>query len=440
MSLSDYDVIIVGGGIPGLTLACGRIGSGLRIAVIEARSEAQVRDRPHAYALSPLSAKIFSSIGLWEQIAPAITHFSQVALSDADYPHRVIFTPADIGEATVYYCAEHRVLQAALQQLAASNSHITCYYETRVQAVTYGAQLAEVSVATGERQQAQKQQYLTASLVVAADGINSRIRQQAGIPSDGWNYWQSCVPAYVSPAPTPQNIAHERFWPSGPFAILPLPGNRCQIVWVAPHKEAEAIAALPPDQFIAAMQDRYGDHAGSLRLLSKPLVFPARLMHSRRYYRPRLVLIGDAAHHCHPVGGQGLNLGIRDAATLARVLSDAQQQQQQDLGDVKVLRRYGHRRWENWVMLLFTDILNRTFSNRWPPIVMLRRWVLRLMISWAPLRHLMLRLMTGLWGTRLYKSAAAQVRESAMTPTIPHPSHSEPGTLVSSLKYRGGSK
>ncbi|MEM6436139.1 MAG: FAD-dependent hydroxylase [Cyanobacteria bacterium P01_D01_bin.115] len=440
MSLSDYDVIIVGGGIPGLTLACGLIGSGLRIAVIEARSEAQVSDRPHAYALSPLSAKIFSSIGLWEQIAPAITHFSQVALSDADYPHRVIFTPADIGEATVYYCAEHRVLQAALQRLAASNSHITCYYETRVQAVTYGAQLAEVSVATGERQQAQKQQYLTASLVVAADGINSRIRQQAGIPSDGWNYWQSCVTAFVSPAHSHQNIAHERFWPSGPFAILPLPGNRCQIVWVAPHKEAEAIAALSPDQFIAAMQDRYGDHSGSLRLLSKPLVFPARLMHSRRYYRPRLALIGDAAHHCHPVGGQGLNLGIRDAATLARVLSDAQQQQQQDLGDVKVLRRYGRRRWENWVMLLFTDILNRTFSNRWPPIVMLRRWVLRLMISWAPLRRLMLRLMTGLWGNRLYKSAAAQVRESAMTPTIPHPSHSEPGTLVSSLKSRGGSK
>jgi 2-octaprenyl-6-methoxyphenol hydroxylase len=413
MSGSNYDVIIVGGGIPGLTLACGLRGSGLRVAVIEAESEQAVADRPRAYALSPLSARIFRTIGIWEQIAPAIAHFPQVILSDADYPHRVLFTPADLGEPAVYYCAEHRVLQTALRRQASSDPHITCSYETRVQTVTYSdaprrrwrEHLAEVILETG-----QGQQHLSASLVVAADGARSFVRQQAGIKTDGWNYWQSCITAFVSPAQSHQNIAHERFWPDGPFAILPLPDNRCQIVWVAPHQEAEAIAALPPDQFIAAMQNRYGDHSGSLTLLSKPLVFPARLMHSRRYYQPRLALLGDAAHHCHPVGGQGLNLGIRDAATLAQVLLTAQQQQQ-DLGDVRVLQRYGRRRrFENWVMLLFTDILNRSFSNRWWPMVVLRRGVLRLMIGWSPLRRLMLHLMTGLWGHSLPKSTLSMER------------------------------
>lgn len=401
MTVSTYDLIIVGGGIPGLTLACGLRGAGLRIAVVEAQSAAQVSDRPRAYALSPLSAQIFQAVGVWEQLAPAMTHFPQVVLSDADCPHRVVFTPADVGEPAVYYCAEHRVLQQALQRQAAADPDTTCYYETSVQQVIYGDAVATVRVITDSGPQA-----LTTALVVAADGMRSPLRQQAGIPSDGWDYWQSCVTAVVAPAQDHRNIAYERFWPSGPFAILPLPGNRCQVVWVAPHAEAKAIAALPPDQFLAAMQPLYGDHSGSLRLVDRPLVFPARLQHSRRYCQPRLALLGDAAHHCHPVGGQGLNLGIRDAATLAVILVAAHQQHQ-DLGDMQVLRRYGRRRrLENWVMLLFTDTLNRTFSNRWWPLVVARRSVLRLMIHGSPLRRAMLHLMTGLWGIRPLKAAA----------------------------------
>lgn len=399
MSTSHFDLIIVGGGISSLTLAGGLRGSGLRIAVIEAQSEAAVGDRPRAYALSPLSAQIFRSLGIWEQISPAITHFPKVILSDADYPHQVEFTPADLGEAAVYYCAEHRVLYKALQRQVAPDPQIVCYYETRVRDVIYGDPVVEVIVETDRRRQP-----LSAPLAIAADGMNSSLRQQTGIQTDSWDYWQSCITVFVAPSHSHQNIAYERFWSSGPFAILPLPQNRCQIVWIAPHHEAHAIAALPPDQFLAAMQQRYGNHSGALRLLSKPLVFPARLMHCRRYYQPRLALLGDAAHHCHPVAGQGLNLGIRDAATLAEVLLSAKQQQQ-DLGDIKVLQRYGrHRRLENWVMLLFTDILNRTFSNHWWPIVVFRRWVLRLMIHWSPPRRWMLRLMTGLWGRYRPKS------------------------------------
>jgi 2-octaprenyl-6-methoxyphenol hydroxylase len=372
--------------------------SGLRIAVIEAQSAQQVADRPRAYALSPLSARIFQVIGIWEQIAPAIAHFPQVILADADYPHRVVFTPADLadrGGSAVYYCAEHGVVENALQHQVAISDNVTCYYETQVQQVSYGAEVVEVVAAN-----VQGQWRLSSSLVVAADGALSLLRQQTGIKTDGWTYWQSCITAFIAAEESHRDIAYERFWPSGPFAILPLPQNRCQIVWIAPHREAEALVALPTDQFMAEMQRRYGEQSGKLRLLSQPLMFPARLMHSRRYCQPRLVLLGDAAHCCHPVGGQGLNMGIRDAAILPQVLLKAQQQQR-DLGDIQVLNRYGRRRrLENWVMLLFTDILNRTFSNDWRPIVAARRLILQLMILWPPLRQLMLRLMTGLWGTQ----------------------------------------
>lgn len=412
MTPSQYDLIIVGGGIAGLTLACGLRSSGLRIAVIEAQSAQQVADRPRAYALSPLSARIFKAIGIWEQIAPAITHFPQVVLADADYPHRVVFTPDDLGEAAVYYCAEHRVVENALQGWVEIAETITGYYETQVRQVSYGGEVAEV-VAENNRGQWR----LSGSLVVAADGALSPLRQQAGIKTDGWTYWQSCITAFVAPTQPHQDIAYERFWPSGPFAILPLPENCCQIVWIAPHHEAEALITLPPDSFMAEMQRRYGEQSGKLRLLSQPLVFPARLKHSRRYCQPRLALLGDAAHCCHPVGGQGLNLGIRDAAILTQVLLEAQQQQR-DLGDVGVLNRYGRRRrLENWVMLLFTDILNRTFSNDWLPVVAARRRILRLMILWAPLRRLMIRLMTGFWGTQPQWSADSRRthRDIAMT-------------------------
>jgi 2-octaprenyl-6-methoxyphenol hydroxylase len=143
--------------------------------------------------------------------------------------------------------------------------------------------------------------------------------------------------------------------------------GRCQIVWTAPHEEAEALLQLPRDLFLAELQRRYGDQMGALKMLQEPLRFPVKLMQSRCYVRPRLALLGDAAHGCHPVGGQGLNMGIRDAAALAAVLAQARDRGE-DLGSLPVLRRYHRWRWwENWLVLVMTDVLNRSFSNQWGP-------------------------------------------------------------------------
>ena len=256
-------------------------------------------------------------------------------------------------------------------------------------------------VADGEAKQ------IWTRLVVAADGARSPLRQQAKIRTHGWQYWQSCVVATIKPEKSHNHTAYERFWSSGPFAILPLTGDRCRIVWTAPRAEADAIVALDDDQFLKELTQRYGDHMGKLALEGDRYVFPVRLMHSTRYVLPRLALIGDAAHCCHPVGGQGINMGIRDAAALAQVLQTAHQQGE-DIATLKVLKRYERwRKWENLIILGFTDILDRTFSNNVFPIVLVRRlglWVLQTVL---PAKSFALRLMTGLTG-RVPKLAQKQ--------------------------------
>ena len=196
------------------------------------------------------------------------------------------------------------------------------------------------------------------------------------------------------------NTAFERFWPSGPMGVLPLPGNRCQIVWTNPHDDAKALAELDEAAFLAKLRTYTGGVLGDLELVSKRQVFPAQLMQCDRYIKNRLALIGDAAHCCHPVGGQGLNMGIRDAASLAQIL-EAAHRQEKDIGTVKVLKRYeGWRKIENLAILGFTDLLDRLFSNSWLPIVALRRLGLLMMTYLKPLKIFALRLMTGLLGRK----------------------------------------
>ncbi|KGF73724.1 2-octaprenyl-6-methoxyphenyl hydroxylase [Neosynechococcus sphagnicola sy1] len=390
----DYDVAIAGGGIVGLTLAAALKQSGLRVVVIEAQTQSVAVARDQAYAISLLSQRIFQGIGVWEQIHPLIAEFQQICLSDADYPHTVKFDPADLGRTEVLgYVAAHGVLLTALQDFLQDAPQVTWLCPATV--VQTRCQSDGVAI---EIEQARTSQWLTAQLLVAADGARSPLRQAAGIRAQGWRYWQSCIVATVQPQYSHQNIAYERFWPSGPFAILPLPGNQCRIVWTAPAAEVQALLALDDTAFLTELERRYGRHMGTLSLVGQRFAFPVQLRQSNHYVRPKLALIGDAAHCCHPVGGQGLNLGIRDAAALAEVLQTASQQGLA-LGDLRVLRRY--ERWrqrENLIILGFTDLLVRCFSNQWLPMVLLRRLGLWALQHIPLVKRLVLGLMTGLTG------------------------------------------
>lgn len=389
----DYDIAIVGGGLVGLTFAAALKHSGLHVALIEARATSTAVTRGQAYHVNLLASQIFAGIGVWQAMRPKVNPIDQIHLSDADFAGVVQFKPEDLKTQELGYVAEHRVLLEALQSFLQTCSNVTYLCPGELVQTDYQVDGVELELNCDGQMQ-----HVRTRLLVAADGSRSPIRQQAGIRTYGWQYWQACVVAFVQPEKSHQNIAYERFQPAGPFAILPLPNNLCRIVWTAPKAEAAAIAALDDVEFLKLLKQRYGEQMGGLTLVGDRSVFPVQLMHSACYTQHRLALIGDAAHCCHPVGGQGVNLGFRDAAALAEILMNAHQTGE-DIGDLQVLRRYERwRKYENLLILSFTDILNRTFSNHWLPLVILRRLGLHAMQTIQPIKVIALKLMTGLLG------------------------------------------
>ena len=389
----DYDVVIVGGGIVGATLACGLKDSGLKITIIESQKPEVAISKKQAYALTLQTGRILKSIGVWDEIVTKITTFYQISLSDSDYPKVVEFLPKDLGTDELGYVGEHGIILSAMYEFLAQCPNVSWQCPASLKTVNYHPDFVEIEI---ENQGNLNTFY--SKIVVAADGSKSRLREEAGIKTHGWKYWQSCIAMTIKTEKSHQNIAFERFWPSGPMGVLPLPGNRCQVVWTAPHAEAQALKELDETEFLKLLEYRTGGLLGQLELLSDRYVYPVQLMQSDRYIQHRLALVGDAAHCCHPVGGQGLNMGIRDAGALADVLKIATQKGE-DIGQKRVLKRYeGWRQRENLIVLGLTDFLDRTFSGDWTPKVSLRRLGLGILTKVQIFRYLALRLMTGLIG------------------------------------------
>ncbi|EFA69627.1 2-octaprenyl-6-methoxyphenyl hydroxylase [Cylindrospermopsis raciborskii S07] len=391
----DYDLMIVGGGIVGLTLAAALKDSGLTVLLVEAQVTSTAVAKGQAYAIHMLSARIFQGIGIWGKILPHIAKYRQVFLSDAEYPNVVKFQTSDLGGETpeLGYVAEHFALLEPLQEFVRTCANVTYLCPATVVSTKTSGDIVTVNIQINGADQV-----FRTKLMVAADGSKSPLRQAAGIKTKGWKYWQSCIVAFVRPEKSHNYTAYEKFWQSGPFAILPLPGNRCRIVWTAPHEEAKILCALSDEEFLAELTRRYGHQMGKLELLGERFVFQVQLMQSDRYVLPRLALVGDAAHNCHPVGGQGLNLGIRDAAALAEVIQTAHQQGK-DIGNIQILQEY--ERWrknENLAILGFTDLLDRIFSNNILPMVIIRRLGLWLMQRIPILKVFALKLMIGFQG------------------------------------------
>ncbi|AMW26782.1 FAD-dependent hydroxylase [Arthrospira platensis] len=389
----DYDIAIVGGGIVGATVACSLKNSGLRIALIEPQPKAIAASRRQAYALTLQTGRILDQIGVWGDILPKITTFYQISLSDNDHPNVINFETTDLGTEALGYVGEHSVILTAMQRFLEDCAEVHWWCPGRVKQVSYYSDRAEIEVETGEEVKTIK-----ARLVMAADGAKSPLREACGINTKGWKYWQSCIAFTIQTEKHHNNVAFEKFWSSGPMGVLPLPGNRCQVVLTAPHSQAHEWQKMDKGEFLELLEYRTGGVLGRLELLSDRIVFPVQLMQSDRYVNHRLALVGDAAHCCHPVGGQGLNMGIRDAGAIAEIVKKAYQAGE-DIGDLKTLNRYQKwRRGENLLILGFTDFLDRMFSGNWRPQVILRRWGLWGLKKIRPLRYLSLRIMTGLFG------------------------------------------
>lgn len=384
----DYDVLIVGGSLVGLTLAAWLGQGGVRVLVIEAQRGIAGTDS-RVYALMPLTQMVWDAVGVWAHLATVVQTYDQIDLSDQGR-HTVEFHPPDLGgKRTLGGVAEQGKIWPILRDFVAGMPSVT-YWE--------GTPLLDFSITesyvTAQVQRDDQIMNVSAGLIVGADGVQSQVRQKAGIGTWGWSYWQSCITTVIEAQYAP--VAYERFWPAGPLALLPLPHHRWGIVWTLPHAEAQTVMALPTEDFLAKLRP-YLPFA-DVRVVGERWCFPVGWRQARRYVRPRLALVGDAAHRCHPVGGQGVNWGIRDAATLGEILVSAHQQGE-DVGALTVLKRYERWRWpQNLLSLLFSDALNRVFSQGWQPLVQLRAWMLQTMQRWGLLRRVSLHFMAGLWG------------------------------------------
>ena len=391
MTQTDYDILIIGGGMVGASLGVALASLPLRVGLIEAvefGSAGQPSYDDRTVALSYGSKRIFESLGVWGRLeARGATAIQHIHISDRG---SFGFARLDASEAAVEalgYVVENRVLGQALKPALAETANLTVFCPATVEDVAFAESAASVTFRRGS-----KLETLSARLVVAADGGFSQVRNKAGIEARRTEYHQMALATNVTPGQPHHNVAYERFTSTGPLAFLPMSENRCAVVWTQSPEKVEALLALDDVQFLAALQEQFGTRLGRLLKVGKRAAYPLALTKVSEHIRPRLVLIGNAAHTVHPVAGQGFNLGLRDVAVLAQVLSEAQRAGR-DIGELAVLEGYaGWRKRDNLAISTFTDGLVRTFSNDFAPVSLLRNLGLVAVDLFPPAKRLLLRL------------------------------------------------
>jgi 2-octaprenylphenol hydroxylase len=392
----EYDLIIVGGGMVGAGLACALGDTPLRVAVIESREPA-LSWPPEDYdirvsAITRASQRFFENVGAWEGMVSRRVHaYSDMHVWDATGSGVIHFDSADIGEPDLGHIIENSVIQAALVERARRFDNIDYRCPMELREVQWQADAGSVTSAGGET--------LSARLLVGADGGRSWLRGQAGIQVKGWSYDQSAVVCTVQTEQSHEDTCWQRFMPSGPLAFLPMDENRSSIVWSTTPEQARSLLDLDEADFRRLLGDALENRLGRVVSVGERGAFPLRLQHAEHYVMPRLALVGDAAHTIHPLAGQGVNLGLADAATLAQVLLEARQARE-DLGDMKVLRRYERwRKADNLTMMAAMDGFKRLFSNDLLPLRWARNLGLNLTNGVLPLKNLLIRYAMGLTGT-----------------------------------------
>jgi 2-octaprenyl-6-methoxyphenol hydroxylase len=388
------DVAVVGAGMVGLVFGCAIARAGLRVVLIDREAPDTVvaeRFDGRASAIAHSSQRMLDAVGLWHSMAPRAQPILEIRVSDGAAPLFLHFDHVDLGDAPLGYMVENRDIRAALHAARGRLAGLTLIAPGSVIDVECGASHARLTLKDGRAVRAQ--------LVVAADGVRSPTRAAAGIRTIGWRYQQMGIVCTVAHAEPHRGIAHERFLPAGPFAILPLTGNRSSLVWTERSDLAPAMIDLDDAAFLAEVQIRFGDFLGDISITGPRWSYPLSLQHALIYVGDRLALIGDAAHGLHPIAGQGLNMGLRDAAALAERLVDARRLGR-DLGEARVLESYQRwRRFDNTVLLAVTDSLNRLFSNAIPPVRLARDLGLAAVNRSRPLKRFFMGHARGTTGT-----------------------------------------
>jgi len=386
-----FDVIIVGGGPVGLTLALALTQSarGIRVGLVDRRPLSVPRDN-RASAIAAGVRRVFEALGVWPAMLAQAQPIHSMRITDSgegDISRPLFLTfDGDVapGEAFAHMVPNKVSTQVLLDKLGDAVSVIA---PAEVTGYSTQGDLAELALADG--------QVLRAPLIVAADGGQSALRGMAGIGVTGHDYGQTGLVTTIAHELPHDGVAYEHFRPAGPFASLPLPGNRSSLVWTERRDAAQHYLDLDNDALAAEIEAVMGATLGAVTVEEKLMGFPLRLQIARSFIAPRLALVGDAAHVVHPIAGQGLNLGLKDVAALAEVIIEAVRLGL-DHGSDDVLERYqGWRRLDTASMAAMTDGLNRLFSNDVAPVRALRDFGLGLVDRAGPVKTALIRTAAG---------------------------------------------
>ncbi|PTQ78536.1 2-octaprenyl-3-methyl-6-methoxy-1,4-benzoquinol hydroxylase [Nitrosomonas oligotropha] len=364
-----FDMIVIGGGLVGASLVAALKDSGLKMALIEPQETPPLPQDDswdsRVYAISPGSAAFLQELGVWqlmggERVAPVY----EMAVFGDDNTAHINFSAYEIGIPELAFIAENRQLQTAVWEvLKSSNENLHIFCPAKCTAITWQESHVEVQLDDGSQ--------LEAALVVGADGVNSWVRKQAEIDVSRHAYNQIGVVANFSTERPHRQIAHQWFRRDGVLALLPLPDKRVSMVWSTTEDHADFLRNLPADELCHRVEEAASHTLGKLQLITPPVGFPLNFVHVEKLIKPRLVLIGDAAHGIHPLAGQGVNLGLRDTRELAAILNA--RGMRTDCGDFMLLRRYELARKEDILALeLATDGLQKLFNNSNPTLARLR--------------------------------------------------------------------
>jgi 2-octaprenyl-6-methoxyphenol hydroxylase len=393
---SQRSIVIGGGAFAGLGLALAlRQGLGPEIAIVVADPAFATRPSrdPRASAIVAACRRLFEAIGVWDQVAADAQPILDMVITDSrleDATRPVFLTFAgevEPGEPFAHMVENRRLIDALTARAEAEGITLA-----PLAVSDYAARADGIDVTLSDGR------IVAASLLVAADGARSKLRARAGIATHGWEYDQSGIVVTVGHERDHNGRAEEHFLPAGPFAILPLKDRRSSLVWTESRAEAARIVDLPAEDFQAELEKRFGLHLGEVKALDKPRAFPLGYFVARSFIAERLALIGDAAHVIHPIAGQGLNMGLKDAAALAEVIVDAARLGI-DPGQADVLERYQRwRRFDTMAMGVATNSLNLLFSNRSTLLRAVRDVGLGLVDRIPPLKNAFIRQAAGLSG------------------------------------------
>ena len=361
------EVAIVGGGMTGLALAAALGSDGIDTVVVDrvpADGQPSRDADPRVTAVALGSARFLRAIDAFAPMEAAGQPIWNIRVQEGRSPFAVHYDHVDVGDEPLGWIIENAVIRDALVERVRQLPSVRLFMPASYTGVVRDRSGVTVTLADGGR--------LRARLLVAADGKFSKLRDRLGIPAHYKGYDQTGIVATLAHARPHDGLATEHFFPDGPFAVLPMPGNRSSIVWALESELAEAVAELPAREFVAEVADRVGARLGEIELASPVRTFPLVLAQVDRYTTDRAALVGDAAHGIHPIAGQGWNLALRDAAALAEVVAEAHGLGG-DIGARHVLDRY--ERWrgvDTATLVAVTDGINRLFANDVTPLRLAR--------------------------------------------------------------------